>query len=423
MKPSFVLKGDLAFTPSKEAFSTFSQGFLVCENGRISGVFPVLPACYDALPCLDFSNCLIVPGLSDTHLHAPQYAYRGLGMDLELLEWLNSHAFPEEARYQDMRYAQAAYSQFADALTHSATTRACVFATVHVPATLCLMEALEKRGFHGYVGKVNMDRNSPDDLCETNAQAALAATEEWLARTAAFAHVKPVLTPRFAPSCSDQLLRGLGAMHQKSGLPVQSHLSENPSEVQWVRELCPQASCYGDVYARFGLLDGDAQTVMAHCVYPTETEIALLREHKVLVSHCPASNMNLSSGIAPIRRYLQEGVRVSLGTDIAGGYDLSIFRAMADAVQVSKLLFRYGEEHPRPLTLSEAFYLGTKGGGSLFGKVGSFEPGYACDAVVLDDSALVSPCPLSVEQRVERAVYLDRDVQIKHKYIDGLQVL
>lgn len=421
---NFVLSGHIVHTPSKDAFSITENGYLVCENGRVAGVFAALPERYSALPVRRFEDCLIIPGLCDTHVHAPQYAFRGLGMDLELIEWLNAQAFPEELRYGDLAYAKAAYGQFAEALRTSATTRAAVFATSHVPATLALMSLLEKTGLRCLVGKVSMDRNAPDGLLDPEPHEALLQTEKWVEEALlAFERTRPILTPRFVPACSDELLDGLGALRRRRGLPVQSHLSENPSEVAWVRELCPSASCYADVYARHGLLGSDAPTVMAHCVHPAEVEFAMLAAGGVLVAHCPSSNANLCSGVAPVRRYLDAGIRVGLGTDIAGGFDLSIFRAMTDAIQFSKLRARFTGMAEKPVTLPEAFYMATKGGGALFGKVGSFEPGFEFDALVLDDRALKPPRELNVRGRVERAAYLEKDVRILQKYVGGLSIM
>ncbi|MFR9190595.1 MAG: amidohydrolase family protein, partial [Anaerotruncus massiliensis (ex Togo et al. 2019)] len=148
----------------------------------------------------------------------------------------------------------------------------------------------------------------------------------------------------------------------------------------------PWSGCYGGAYDRFGLFGGDAPTIMAHCVHSTGEEIDLMQARGVFIAHCAQSNTNLASGVAPVRAYLDRGMKVGLGTDIAGGFSLSVFRAMADAVQASKLRWRLLDDSLRPLTVPEAFYLGTKGGGEFFGKVGSFEEGYEFDAVVLDDS-------------------------------------
>lgn len=422
MGGSFALRGDICWSKSAAELSCVKDGYLVCENGVSRGVFEELPAGLEGIEVIDRRGRLVVPGLVDLHLHAPQYGFRGLGMDLELLDWLDTHAFPEEGRYADLGYAERAYQVFADDLLHSATTRAVVFGTIHVEPTLRLMDLLEETGLKTFVGKVNMDRNSPDYLRERSAKASLSDTRLWLGRVGerGYENTLPILTPRFTPSCTDELMAGLGQLREELRLPLQSHLSENLSEVEWVRELCPWSSCYGQTYERFGHLSGDVPSVMAHCNYCPEEEIEILKGSGCFIAHCPQSNTMLSSGIAPIRDYLERGMNVGLGTDIAGGASLSLFRAMADAVGVSKLRWCCVDETLRPLSTSEAFYLATAGGGSFFGKVGSFDQGFEFDALVLDDSALRTTLECSLEERLERYVYLEAEGgRICDKFVAG----
>ena len=233
----------------------------------------------------------------------------------------------------------------------------------------------------------------------------------------------PILTPRFIPSCSNALLNELSEVQRTYDLPVQSHLSENPGEVELVKKLMPEAEFYGDGYDRYGLFCGKAKTVMAHCIYSTDAEIERIRKNGVWVAHCPNSNMNLASGIAPIRRYLNSGIRVGLGSYVVGGQTESIFRAITDAVQVSKLYWRYMDSSAAPLSFAESFYLATKGGGSFFGNAGSFESGFEFDAVVIDDSSVPHPQKLTLTERLERAVYLGIDRGgILAKYVRGTEI-
>ena len=274
-----------------------------------------------------------------------------------------------------------------------------------VGEVLELMKQLENAGLPCYVGKVNMDRNSPDTLRETTGQS-LCETRLWLEESKDFSRVKPMLTPRFIPSCTDELMAGLGQLQREFGATMQSHLSENLSEIRWVSELCPNTRFYGEAYAQAGLFGGSCPTVMAHCVWSGEEERALMKKNGVFSAHCPQSNINVSSGIAPIKNYLDEGQKVGLGSDVAGGAHLSIFRAMTDAIQSSKLRWRLVNQETPALTLPDAFYMATKGGGEFFGKVGSFEPGYEFDAVVMDDSSLPTTRDCTLEERLERVVYL-----------------
>lgn len=421
---SFVIKGHICDSAHMDALRIVPNGYLVCENGVCRGVFGQLPEQFAALPLLDYTDRLIIPGMTDLHLHAPQFSFRGLGMDMELLDWLNTHTFPEESKYADLDYADRAYSIFADHLRRSTTTRAVVFGTIHVPATLLLMEKLEQTGLHTYVGKVNMDRNSPDYLREVSAAQSVADTEQWICQCAGrFAHTKPILTPRFIPSCTDELMRGLRGLQEKYHLPVQSHLSENLGEIAWVQELCPTSRFYGDAYQQFGLFGGDHPCVMAHCVHSGEAEMELMAKNGVYIAHSPESNTNLSSGVAPVNRYLDYGLKVGLASDVAGGSHESLLYVMAHAIQVSKLRWRLLDESVKPLSFERAFYLATVGGGSFFGKVGRFEEGYELDAVVLDDGNLVHPQPLSIRERLERVAYLADDRNIHAKFAAGEQIL
>ena len=245
-----------------------------------------------------------------------------------------------------------------------------------------------------------------------------------------FHRTKPILTPRFIPCCTDKLMEELREIQMAYGIPVQSHLSESKGEIEFVKFLRPDDPFYGDSYNDYDLfgknddIGTDVKTVMAHCVWSTEEEVELMRQNGVFVAHCPASNMNLTSGIAPIRKYLDLGLNIGLGSDIAGGHSGSIFRAITDGIQVSKMYFRMVDETYKPLVFPEAFYLATRGGGAFFGKVGSFEEGYEFDAVILDDSVLPHPQPLTLAERMERAVYLGLDEKnITAKFVAGEEIL
>ena len=423
MAENFVLKGNICYSQDAQTLTTVEQGYLVCVDGRSAGVYRELPTEYAAFPLTDYGDRMIVPGLTDLHLHAPQYSFRGLGMDLELLEWLNTRTFPEEAKYRDSEYAKKAYSIFAENMKYSATTRACMFATLHREATKILMDLMEETGLKTMVGKVNMDRNCPDILIEDSPLASAEDTVAWLKEIKGrYRNTLPILTPRFIPTCSDELMERLKKIQEEYDLPMQSHLSENHGEIAWVKELCPWSEFYGDAYDHFGLFGNGVKTIMAHCVWPSGEEIDRMKDNGVFVAHCPQSNTNLSSGIAPVRTYLDQGIRVGLGTDVAGGVGESVFRAMADAIQVSKLRWRLVDESLKPLTVEEAFYLGTMGGGAFFGKVGSFMEGYEMDAVVLNDERLKHPQPLGLRDRLERFIYLSDERHIDAKYVAGNKV-
>lgn len=415
-----ILHGTIVHTPTKEVFDCHPDSYLISEDGKVTGIFQELPEKYKNVPVLDYGNSLILPGLCDMHVHAPQFVYRGLGIDLQLMEWLDRYAFPTEARFADLSYARIYYEAFADALAKNGTTRAVIFGTLHAPATELLMEILEKKKIGAYVGKINMDTLSPDYLCETPKQS-LADTRKWIEDTKDRFHlVKPAVTPRFIPTCSTSVLEGLGKLAQEYDLPVHSHISEDLGEMSIVRDRYPQYDNDGDVYDHFGLLT--SRTVMAHFIYPTRHEMELIKERGVTIAHCPQSNGNVAAGIPPIRQMLDLGVKVGLGSDIAGGYSVSIFRAMSEAVYLSKLQWLRSEKKDSFLSVPESFYLGTKGGGQFFGKVGSFETSYELDAIVVDDRSLCVPADrLSTEERVERVIHLSDDRNIIARFVSGEQ--
>ena len=417
---SLVIHGDICYSESPGTLFCMEGGYLVCEDGVSQGVFASLPEQYEELPLLDHEDKLILPGLVDLHMHAPQFSFRGLGMDFELLEWLETYTFPEESKYRNLGYARNAYTAVVRNLVSGPNTRSCLYATVHLPATRLLMDLLEDSGLVSMVGKVNMDRNCPAYLCEESAARSAEDTRRWLsASEGRYKNTQTILTPRFIPVCSDELMRELAELQREFKVPVQSHLSESLAEIEWVRQLCPSSKSYSDAYDSFGLFGGGAPTIMAHCVWSDDDETELMRRNNVYVAHCPQSNTNLTSGIAPVRRFLNNGLSVGLGSDIAAGCHTSIFRAMSDAIQVSKLRFRLVDQGCPPLTVKEAFYLGTLGGGSFFGKVGSFEAGYEFDALVIDDSSIYAPFPLTIEERLARVIYFSEDRHIHEKYVRG----
>ena len=417
----YLLHGDLCFSKDRMRIETMENGYMHIRDGKIVALYETVPTNLSSLELKDYHGKIVLPGMVDLHLHAPQYAYRGTKMDLPLLDWLNINTFPEEAKYENVSYAKAVYTNFVEDLKESPTTRAVIFATLHKEATLELMALLEESGLSTMVGKVNMDRNSPDYLTEHSAEESLENTKAWLREIPkTYRYCRPILTPRFTPTCSDRLLEGLGRLMAEEGLPLQSHLSENKAEIAWVKELCPDTKNYGESYDRYGLL---GNTVMAHCVHTEEDELRLLMERGTTIVHCPQSNTNLQSGVAPVKHFLNKGAKVGLGTDVAGGANLSMFRAITDAIHASKLRNCLLEEEDSALTLSEAFYMATLSGGQFFGKVGSFLPGYEADFLVFSGKRK-SVREESLLERLEMLLYTEKELfRMDAKFVQGRQIL
>ncbi len=415
-----VYKAHILFTKEKDRFEVLENGYIAVEDGIVAGVSTNLVDldCKDA-KVIDFGDKLLIPAMNDMHVHAPQVHNQGVAMDLELLPWLQNYTFPEESKYADVEYAERMYRRFLHTQWLFGTMRSVVFGTLHTDSTRVLMKLYQEAGMGAMVGKVGMNRNCPDTLCE-DVDAAIEGNEKLIAEfNKPNALVRPIITPRFVPSCTPELLKACGELAKKYQLPVQSHLSENTSEIAWVQDLEKESTSYGDAYNRYGLF-GQTPTIMAHCVWTSGSELELMKRNKVMVAHCPTSNFNLSSGMAPLRTFLEEGLPIGLGSDISGGHDLNMFRMMVYAIQVSKMHYQHNHDKAF-LTLPEIFWIATKSAGSFFGKVGSFEPGYEFDALVIDDAVLY-PAEYSLPHRLERFIYLGDDRQIVHRFCRGQEV-
>ena len=415
-----VYKAHILFTKEKDHFEVFENGYVAVEDGRVTGVSNNLAEVggQDA-EVTDFGDCLLIPAMNDMHVHAPQVRNQGVAMDLELLPWLQNYTFPEESKYADVHYAERMYRRFLHTQWLFGTMRSVVFGTVHTESTRLLMKLYQEAGMGALVGKVAMNRNCPDALSE-DVEDAVKGNEMLIAEfNQPNALVRPIITPRFVPSCTPELLKACGRLANTYRLPVQSHLSENTSEIAWVAELEKESTSYGDAYNRYGLF-GQTPTIMAHCVWTNGAELELMKRNHVMVAHCPTSNFNLSSGLAPVRTFLDEGLPIGLGSDISGGHDLNMLRMLVYAIQVSKMHYQQ-DKSKAFLTLPEIFWIATKSAGSFFGKVGSFEPGYEFDALVIDDKVLNFD-NYSLLHRLERFIYLGDDRQIVRRFCRGQEV-
>ena len=409
-----ILRGNIIHAPAFGALETIPRGYLVLEDGTIQGVFPDLPEWYGSCPVEDCGQALIMPSFADLHLHAPQYPMLGMGMDLPLLDWLDTYTFRTEARFEDLDYARRVYRRLARDLITSGTTRVSAFASRHTDATLILMEELEKAGVTGYVGKVNMDRNAGPSQEET--AESLSKTLRWL-ENCRFASVKPILTPRFTPACTDGLMESLGKLAAERDLPVQSHLSENTGEIAWVKELHPDCPQYWESYHKYGLWKD--RTLMAHCVHSDRREQEAMASSGVWAVHCAASNVNLCSGTAPVRELIERGVRVALGSDIAGGDQLAMNKVAVMSIRASKI--KQIETGKPFLTVPEAYYLASTAGHLYFDGGAGFQPGHKLHAIVVDDSTFPEPTrPLTLSERFERSIYLMEKQHIKAVYSEGV---
>ena len=416
-----VLRGNIVHAPEMGRLDILEHGCLVLEDGVITGLYRQLPEELANAEARDFGDRILMQSFADMHLHAPQYPMLGMGMDLPLLDWLNTYTFPTEARFADLDYARRVYRRLATDLITNGTTRVCMFSSLHTDATLVLMDELERAGVTGYVGKVNMDRNGlPGKLQETTEES-LRETLRWL-DGCHFAHIKPIITPRFTPSCTNELMAGLGKLANERGLHVQSHLSENTGEIAWVRELHPDCTQYWETYNKYGMWKD--HTLMAHCVHSDERERRAIKDAGVVVVHCADSNVNICSGICPVRQMVREGLWVTLGSDIAGGAQLPMYKVITMSIRTSKARRVTDEWHPDVLTVPEGYYLGTTAGHKYFGAGDGFAVGDRLHAVVIDDGDFPEAAhPLTVQERFERAIYMTHRHNIVSVWSDGREVV
>ncbi|KAJ5652740.1 guanine deaminase [Penicillium longicatenatum] len=365
-------------------------------------------------------NEFFFPGFIDTHIHAPQYPNSGLFGSTTLLDWLEEYTFPMEAAFgvDDKKdstnpkdtpsNALRIYDQVVARTLAQGTTCASYFATIHIAATNALARLCYNKGQRAFIGRVCMDNPSfcPDYYCDGSAEESLTATKATIEYIHAMdpkgSLVKPIITPRFVPTCTRPVLENLGklAASYTPPLHIQTHISENINEVALVKELFHESSSYAGVYDTYNLLT--SRTILAHAVHLTADERRLVLERDAKISHCPASNSALGSGIAPVRIFLDEGITVGLGTDVSGGYSPSILEAARQACLVSRLLNHttafdemkndhhcngnVDETGREKLSVEESLYLATRGGAAVIDMaddLGGFEVGMIFDAQLI----------------------------------------
>jgi guanine deaminase len=446
-----LLRASLLFAPVLQELRFEADGGLVVdETGRITdvGTFGAVTARHPGLAVEDLRPFWILPGLVDLHAHLPQY--EAVATDgLELLPWLERHIYPAEARFADVAHASAtAQTYLKDALSLGTTT-VVLYATIHAEATDAIFREAEACGIRAVIGKTMMDREAPEALRE-NTEISLHESEElcrvWHGRDDG--RLRYAFTPRFAPSCSRELMAGVGRLARTYDAFIQTHLAENLQELEWVGSLFPEAASYTDVYHRSGLLG--PRTLLGHGIHLRPSERRMLRESGSHLVHCPSSNAFLQSGIMPLQTWLGEGLSVGLGTDVGAGPSLSMFREMGEACTASKLKRAVqqvqsvqlhqeaglSERQKRQvaealdlnphsaLSASEAFYLATRGNAKALGlgdRLGTLEAGFDADFLVVDvrladPFGQVSPDPAQV---LSRLLYRSDPRMVRSAYVRG----
>ena len=372
-----------------------TDGLLVVDAaGKVAaaGDFTQLKDRFAHLPTQHFPGRIIAPGFVDMHVHYPQIDVIGSPAD-GLLPWLGNYTFPEEKRYTAVEYAAQSATFFIAELLRNGVTTALTFATSHVASVNAMFEAADTAGLRIITGKCLQDRNCPDGVRDETEQSLIdteSLIQKWHGKGAR-GQLGYAITPRFAPTCSDAQMRGMGELAAKyPDVWIQSHVSENHGEMAWVRELYPQDTSYLGVYDRFGLLR--KKSVYAHCIHFDDADRALIKAHGAAAAVCPTSNLFLGSGNFDFAAAQSGGMTHGLASDVGGGTSMSPFKTMLAAHYVSRSSSRSMDVPKTPITLSPQYlwWLHTAGAAQalgLQGVVGNLQSGCDADFVVLNPQA------------------------------------
>ena len=448
MNSTLVFQGATIHSLDPTNLEVLDEATLVVTDGRIAAFYKTsrhippnaIPpdAKVHHLPAGDF----LIPGFVDTHNHAPQWPMRGRGQGLHILDWLEQVTFPVEARFADPKYAARIYEDTVDDFLRHGITTASYYSSRHGEATYILAETCHRKGQRAFVGKCNMDRNAPEYIRESDAETSLRETMQCIqlvrglpghGADASAALVRPVVTPRFAISCTPELLRGLGDLLKRDEtLAMQTHFNEAQQEIDATMDLFPEfKGSEADLYESFGLLN--RRSILAHCTIMTDHEKERLEALQCGVAHCPIANMTVGGGfmVAPVRDFLRRGLKVGLGTDSGGGWASQMLAVIRQTLIASNAQEVLSGGKDKALSLEEAFYLATMGGARVMcleDQIGNFEVGKEFDAVwVTTTSGLQSAMTPTEEDdslrtKFEKFVLTGDDRNMTHVFVRGRRV-
>jgi guanine deaminase len=444
----FTILGCFAHTPEQGHLEIIERGLLsVDKKGWIIDIYR--PSQHEYKYILDNAlangqlvktdaDCLIFPGMVDLHIHAPQWPQIGQALHLPLEDWLYQYTFPLEARYSDASFARKVFQDLVKTLIANGTTTGVYFSTIHQNATRILTEVCLELGQRAFVGKVVMDQKDqcPEYYRDPSTDAALKDTIDFIEFTRKLKSnesglVQPVVTPRFIPSCSDSALEGLGQIALDYQCHIQTHCSESDWEHQFVIDRFGHTDTF--MLNEYGLLN--RKTILAHSNLISNRDMNLIKDAGAGIAHCPLSNIYFSNSVFPLRKALDKGLRVGLGTDISGGpspsllencrYAISSSRMLEDGVNPDKQSRDRGNPFSR-INFKEAFWLATAGGAEILDiPVGKFKKGYKFDALLIDPHVPGSNIPNcskgdSIEDLFQTIIYNSVRGNIRNIWIDGI---
>lgn len=428
------IRGFLIDSPAPGRLRGVRDGALLVENGHIiaHGSYETVRASHPGLEIrwMHSPETVVIPGLVDVHAHLPQYPAVAKYAEA-LLPWLKQHVFPLEKQFRASTARTQAPAFFEDLARHG-TTSAMLYAAVFEDSAEAAFAAAEQSGLRLIIGKVMMDVASygglsPEKIPDQSCAESESLCRKWNGRDGG--RIEYAFSPRFAVSCSEGLMRRAAELAVKHNAYVQTHLSENTDEVAYVKELFPERSSYTDIYDHCGLLG--PKTVLGHCIHLSDEEIARLATTRSVAAHCPTSNFFLTSGLMPMDRLKAAGVRIGLGSDVAGGPELNMWQVMRSAIETQKARHYSNQEVAIP-SATEVFHLATQGGAGALGKealIGSFDIGKEADVAVLDLASItpygrkVNPhASLTAEDVITLLVYRGNSSVVVETFVRGRSV-
>ncbi|MFP4527094.1 MAG: guanine deaminase [Candidatus Kapaibacterium sp.] len=420
-----IYRGHIIHSIDQNIAEEFSDGGLVIgQDGRIifCGNFHEAALKFTLSRVIDTSS-YILPGMIDTHTHFVQYPAIGTGSG-ELLPWLRDYIFPLESRFSDEDFARRVACEFFRDVVKSGTTTIVALGSMHGSGVDAGFLAARETGIRAFIGKCLMDRAIPGietQSARENIDEAAELAGKWHSPDKLLNYI---LYPRFAPACTMELLRLTAELSEERKLLIQTHLSENRSELERVRELFPGAGSYADVYYQAGMLT--ARTSFAHCIHLSEPEIGLLKQFNCKALHCPASNRYLKSGTMPVRKLLGCGIPVGLGTDIAAGYNISIIKEMLEAIETSKTYASAENGLDSFINADSALYMATLGGAQTLGidsETGNFAAGKSADFVVIEKAGeIFESSARRASDRISQIIYMRGKHPVKSVFVRGRRV-
>ncbi|ELP90357.1 guanine deaminase, putative [Entamoeba invadens IP1] len=367
-----------------------------------------------------------LPGFIDCHIHAPQYATVATQFGKPLMEWLEASAFPAERKCKEESLARDLYTKVVLKTLQNGTTTASYFGTIFNSTDLILADVCETNHQRAFVGKVCQDKMIPNDLCEVTEDSIVDAetfVDTVLSKN--YKYVRPIVTPRFAVSCSLELMSQLSALASKKDIFIQTHLSENTQECELIAEMYPDCKNYTDVYEKVGCLT--SKTLLAHSIHLSDDEIEVIKNHESCLIHCPVANLSMKSGFFRFKKLYQMGVKIGMGTDVAGGYSPSMIEVMKMAMLVGNISSITNND--AQIDFGDVLYMATMGGAkclNLDKQIGSFENGKKFDALLIDltkDNTNIDLFDWNTqEDMVERFILQGDSRNIAQVYVDGTQI-